>query len=215
MFFDLGTFLPNNLLRIHETFTSSCSQRVSTTLQSFDSPTLLFNTFFPSNPHIFNRGEIWMPPLSLYLGPVYCLIWFNLCQTYSWTRRHPALVHLNVWRSWGRFRVKTFGAYLRFSSHSLIISLENIFSVSTNISTASFYVFFYPPSLLFLALLTVLPLFIYTSNLFLLLVLLPYPSLVLCEIDKGWNVWHTESPNEINKSISKRSIYNQPPMWYQ
>ena len=107
-------------------------------------------------PHIVKRDGSWMPSLSTYIGSASRLIRFTFFQPSSWTWPHSALTHLVVWRSWGRFHTKTLGASLIFGSRSLIISLVKLFSVSTNYSRASFYVWIHPPSPFFLALLPVL-----------------------------------------------------------
>ena len=119
----------------------------------FSTPNLLINIFFPSDPNIAKRYGSLMTLFSTYLGPISRLILFTLCQSSSWTWRHTTFTHLVVWRSRDHFHSKTFGASLRFSSCSLIISLLTIFSVSTNCSRASFYVGVHPTYPLFLSLL--------------------------------------------------------------
>ena len=67
-------------------------------------------------------------------------MWYNL-----------ALTHSVVWISGGHFCTKTLSASLSFSRRSIIISLENTFSVSTYSSRASFWEGSHPPSLFILA----------------------------------------------------------------
>ena len=74
---------------------------------SFNSPTLTFNNFFRSEPHIVKRSESWIPSLSKYPGSVFCLIQSNFFQPSSWPWHHSALTHLMFCRRWGHFRAKT------------------------------------------------------------------------------------------------------------
>ena len=43
---------------------------------SFNSPSLFFDIFLPSEPHIFKGGGSWITPLGLYIDSV--IIWLNL-----------------------------------------------------------------------------------------------------------------------------------------
>ena len=105
-----------------------------------------------------------MTPFSTYLGPVSRLIWFTLYQPFSQTWGYPTFTYLFVWRSWGHYHAKIFGVSLRLIRCSLVISLETLFSVSTNCSRASFYVSVYPNYPLFWALLPVVHLINTKSN---------------------------------------------------